>query len=264
MACGNSLFVNLSQKEYAEQKWRGRQLSVIQSHTASLRYAQQRQRVQAVSHGALAEATVTARPPHGKAVRRRQRKPANASTFSRKQTLRQSTTPRDGSAKEVPTIPDLPEQEDLSFNDLNEIFQLNTEADDSGGVDVKLFPTTKELSGHLGTSTDNGFGMQARRAPEHASTSTSISTKQLNRARKRRKSMSKPSSHGICGKNYRTPPVNVAAHKSSSAIPPIHEIMSSWDPFLRLPLEMSEPDKGLLHFCELKGRRFCVGSADNM
>jgi hypothetical protein len=260
MTRGNSLFVNLSQKEYGEQKWRGRQLSVVQSHTASLRYAQQSQRILAIPAAASDEATVVARPPNGRATCRRRRKPANVSTVSRKQTLPPHSSLQDSSAQELPAVPELSEQEDLAFNDLTEVFQLNTNSDISGGKDAKVYAITNKSSGYPGSCTDVDSSMQARRSPQYAPTTSLTSTKRLINVKKRRKSTSRAASPGVPGNNYRARPIDMVARKSPGNVPAIQEITSSLDPFIRLPLEMSGPDKSLLHFCELNGGMRFVGS----
>jgi hypothetical protein len=235
MAGGNPTFVNLSQKEYGEERWRGRQLSVVQSHTASLRYI--RRREQASTDLTAAPPEIAAAPrPDATIVRRPQHPSADVLEVAHTQRQPQDRALHDASTQDDSVLENT-EQEDLSFEDLSKIFQLDANVIErersstiSNAAPTDRLPVWTERSDVIDQRLPTRPSL--RNVPHGSSRVFQATNLQ-----------GSDDDHGARLTDGETP----GAHKIS---PAISEITSSLDPFIRLPVQIPESDKSLLHFCK--------------
>ncbi|KIW17363.1 hypothetical protein PV08_04557 [Exophiala spinifera] len=242
MAGGNPTFINVSQREYSEQSWRGRQLAVVQSHSASLRHGRRNQQALNDLTAAPLEIAAALRP-HGKTVQHPQCLSADSLEVRHTQRQLQRIALHDGSTQDDSVFENT-EQEDLSFEDLNKIFQLdgNVSERECSRTICNAEPT-ETLPVLMERPYDIHQRLPQRNVPLRSSTATKCTT------RPSRPQIWASQAAILQGTDNDHGPRPTDGQGSAHYIfPAISEITSSLDPFIRLPVQVSESDKSLLHF----------------
>ncbi|KIY03145.1 uncharacterized protein Z520_01612 [Fonsecaea multimorphosa CBS 102226] len=257
MAGGDPPFVNLSQKEYGEQKWRGRQLSVVQSHIASWRHVRRRQQTLTDPTAAPPEIAAALRP-HGKIVRRPQC-PSAEVPHTRRQP--QGTALHDSSTQDDSVLENT-EQEDLSFEDLNKIFQLDENVGERECASTICNAAPNErLPVWTERSDDIDQRLPTRPSPQNSPHRSSTVTTCATRPSRRQIWVSQAAILQGADNDHGARPTHEQARGAHDIFPAISEITSSLDPFVRLPVQLPESDKSLLHFYFNYGRCWLWGTS---
>ena len=176
----------------------------------------------------------------------------------------QGTALHDGSTQDNFVLENT-EKEDLSFKDLNKIFGLdeNVGERECASTVCNAAPTERLA---LWTERSNNIDQRlpTRPPPRNVPHRSSTMTIRATRPSRRQIWASQAAILQGAGNDHSARPTDGPARGANDIFPTISEITSSLDPFIRLPVQLPESDKSLLHFCKSTDRIRCSRSPDEV